>query len=267
MKKLGLLVMPIITISILASCSPKTKTYHVKFTNGNEIIEEKDYKENEVIVAPSNPAPYEKDYKTYTFEAWYDDEFKFETGLTATKNYNFDAKFTSEYVIYTAVFHAKGEDQKVDFNATDTIKTTPDTGDTPSTGHTLYWLIGNEKVKPGDKYDFKNYLGTKTIDINYQSIANPHTITLKVSGQDDVEIESAYGEKILSEDVPQTKDYYDKIDGEDHYYHHFTGKWTKTQGGTDYVTSTDVLDDIDINIYAEFTKDENDPIKYTIKFF
>ena len=104
------------------------------------------------------------------------------------------------------------------------------------------------------------------IDVYYSNIANPHTITLKISGQDDVVIDSAYGEKVLSEDVPQTKDYYEKIEDDDHYYHHFTGKWTKTEGGTDYVTNTDKLGDSDMTIHAEFTKDGNDPIKYTIKF-
>ncbi len=79
--------MPLIAVSILSNCN-KTKTYHVKFTNGNE-----------VIVAPTDPEPYVEEHKKYTFDAWYDEEFKIETGLTATKDYNFDAKFTSEDIV------------------------------------------------------------------------------------------------------------------------------------------------------------------------
>lgn len=344
MKKLGLLVMPLMAVSLLANCD-KTKTYHVKFTNGNQVVDEKDYKENEVIIAPEDPAPYEKDHKTYTFEAWLDGETKFEDGLKATQNYNFNAKFDdgeetiyyvyfkeneddkepdvqrlafgdpiripgdlSDYkgddyywhrftgwydgetkleenakckgnqtfiakfeksenpVTYFATFHAKDSDKKVGFDVDHTIQDIPETDEDPSAGHTQYWLIGDNKVSPGTKdYDFTAYLG-KDIEVNYSSIANPHTITLKVNGQDDVVINSAFGEKILSEEVPQKEDDYKKIDGGDHYYHHFTGKWTYTQGGTDYVKKTDTLDDVNTTIYAEFTKDETDPIIYAIRF-
>lgn len=78
----------------LASCGPQpsAKTYHVKFTNGNEFVDEKDYKENEEIKAPADPTPE----TGYTFDGWYEGEFKFVTGLKATKDYNFEAKFSKE---------------------------------------------------------------------------------------------------------------------------------------------------------------------------
>lgn len=114
MKKktiLGTLSVAFLATVTLASCGPTTKTYHVKFTNGNEVVNEKDYKENEVIVAPEDPAPYEKDHKTYTFDAWYDGEDKFEPGVTkATKNVEYIAKFNGVDIKYTVTFMNEGEE-------------------------------------------------------------------------------------------------------------------------------------------------------------
>ncbi len=77
--------MPLMVTPFLIGCG---KTYHVTFTSDDIKLSEKDYKENEAIVAPEDPTK-----SGYDFEGWFDGETKYEVGLKATKNYNFAARF------------------------------------------------------------------------------------------------------------------------------------------------------------------------------
>ncbi|MCQ2753013.1 MAG: InlB B-repeat-containing protein [Bacilli bacterium] len=89
MKKLGLLVIPLMAVSLLTNCSSGSKTYVVLFvSNGGTSVPQQEVKANSHLVKPDDPTK-----NGYTFIKWCTDE-------ALTIEYNFSSVVTNNFVLY-----------------------------------------------------------------------------------------------------------------------------------------------------------------------
>lgn len=169
MKKF-VFIMPFMAIALLANCGGKT--YHVTFTNEGEKVSEKDYKENEEIVAPENPVKPDGDHKVYTFDGWYDSEVKYEKGMKATRDYNFVAAFNVDDVYDMNFYESSGTKiNTISVLSSNPTLTFPEHEVTP--GHVGKWWCETLSTSYSPKQTKKNISGN--LDFKWLEVESSET--------------------------------------------------------------------------------------------
>ena len=251
MKKTRFLcVMCATLLSAVSLTGCNSKTYHVKFTNGNELVTEKDYKENEEITAPADPEGYEDEakHKTYTFDGWYDNDVKYEPGLTATKDYNFSATFTEEDTQYHVYFKKSADDanpnvQTLTYGADIVV---PDDLDSYKKDHYWYdfvgWFDGDTQLKDGDTCK-----GDQTFTAKFeQGDLVEYTVTFYDYYGEEISTETGIWEDEVS--IPGVLPYVDS-EGYDWNFTHF-----EDEDGETIEEGDTFADTLDHEYYAQYEK-------------
>ncbi|MCQ2792779.1 MAG: InlB B-repeat-containing protein, partial [Bacilli bacterium] len=95
MKKLGLLLMPLMAISFLANCN-KTKQYTVTFdSNGGTPVPSQTVEENKCAVKPADPTREEDEHGIYSFDEWRLDGSHFEFDEPIVKDTTLKAEWNT----------------------------------------------------------------------------------------------------------------------------------------------------------------------------
>lgn len=248
MKKLGLLLMPLLIISLLTNCSSVPKEYVVKFdSNGGSLIVEQRVKENERLVKPDDPTKNGYPFKNWCTNETLTDEFDFSSLVNS--NFTLYAKW-SDAIIYTITYHMpEGSTQSNPNSYTVESKDITLSNATKNGYEFNGWHIGSATGKLITTIPKGN---TGNLDLYTSAVATTYTITYRNLEGSTTDNPTSY---TVEDDTITLKN------PTDHGYE-FTG-WHKDSSSGELISSIEKGTTGNLNLYAGWN---TIPTTYTITY-